>query len=558
MKARTATVLAAVWLAVILLAALAVHRHALHQGLDRLAASGQARLAQAAERLTSQLDSYRAQVNMLARDPRLVAALIAADGALHADPALRDHVLRYGAARIWLLDRDGVLVASSGGPPLDPGGHMLTAALRGRLGFTHMVDANRRLFLLSRGVIDGQAPPIGAVILSVAIDALEFEWSLSPEAIGFFDPRGVYVVSDRLVLQHRHDRAIAAADTALPAFPAYTARTVGGHTLWRFAGTPELPREVLIVDRPVARLGLTARGFIDLAPARAAARQQAALAAAVLALIGLVAGIIALWRRRLADLLAVQTAANAELEHRVAARTAELQATQHQLVQAGKMTALGEMSAGISHELNQPLAAILTFADNARQFLERGRQAEAGSNLGLIGEQVERISRIIRHLRAFARNEDVELKPVDVVGSVREALALLEPLIEKQGTALELDLPDRPVLVTGGRVRLQQVVVNLLTNAVDAMRASDDPRLALSLQTAGDNVVLRVRDHGPGLADPSRVFEPFYSTKELGASKGLGLGLTISYGIIGSFGGTITAENATDGGALFTIALRRA
>lgn len=176
-----------------------------------------------------------------------------------------------------------------------------------------------------------------------------------------------------------------------------------GHELWSFPETTVLPTNALVVSREVPQIDMVARGFLDVASARKAAFERAYLATALLTALGLGIVLIALWRRRVADQLAFEAAANATLEARVEQRTNELRATQDQLVQASKMTALGQMYAGLSHELNQTLAAIRAFAENAAQFRQLGRSEEVDGNLGQISKQVDRMTRIINGLRGFAR-----------------------------------------------------------------------------------------------------------------------------------------------------------
>jgi len=245
------------------------------------------------------------------------------------------------------------------------------------------------------------------------------------------------------------------------------------------------------------------------------------------------------------------------LEARVEERTAQLQAAQNQLVQAGKLTALGQMSAGISHEVSQPLAAIRNFASNGITLIERDRVPEASENLGQITEQVDRINRIIKNLRGFARNETEVAEPVDLSVVLRDALRLVQRRMEEEQITLSYEPPSQAIMVMGGAVRLQQVFVNLMSNSMDAMAEAESRVLTLRIEKSEETARVFVRDTGAGLAEPERAFEPFYTTKDIGASKGLGLGLSISYGIIGSFGGELSCRNLRMG-AEFCVALKRA
>jgi two-component system C4-dicarboxylate transport sensor histidine kinase DctB len=166
------------------------------------------------------------------------------------------------------------------------------------------------------------------------------------------------------------------------------------------------------------------------------------------------------------------------------------------------------------------------------------------------------MGRIIKNLRAFARQESEAMSDVDLGRVVAAALELSEARLRAAGVTVDWTLPSRPVWVRGGEVRLQQVLMNLLANAADAMEAGGV--VTVRIRRAAGRIRLTVADAGVGIAEPDRVFDPFYSTKEVGASEGMGLGLSISYGIVQSFGGTISGCNRPEGGAEFTVELNAA
>lgn len=302
------------------------------------------------------------------------------------------------------------------------------------------------------------------------------------------------------------------------------------------------------------------------------ARTQAFIAATLLVLLLLLAGLavaVVLQRRaRLAERLEAQRATQGLLERRVEERTASLRIeieerraaearlrqTQAELVQAGKLAALGQMSAALSHEINQPLAAIKSYADNAATYLDRDRTAEARGNIETISSMVDRVAAIAGHLRNFARRPKEYAGPVELLPIINAAIDLMEPRLRATGASVVYVPPHKPLWVTGGQVRLQQVIVNLLSNAVDAMEGQPAPRIKVQLHT-GPTTRLTVRDHGPGLAQETlpQVFDPFFTTKPPG--KGLGLGLSISYNMVRDFGGRLHAENHPEGGAVFTLEL---
>jgi len=225
------------------------------------------------------------------------------------------------------------------------------------------------------------------------------------------------------------------------------------------------------------------------------------------------------------------------------------------LVQAGKLSALGQMSAGISHELNQPLMAIQQYADNGSAFLQKGKADRAGDNLGRISDMATRMARIIKNLRAFARNESEPISRVDLVQVINTAVELTAARLQADQVKVDWN-PDQysePVYAWGGEVRLAQVFVNLINNAADAMLDQDERNIWISISTE-KRLAVTVRDIGPGIKEPEKMFDPFYSTKTVGSSEGMGLGLSISYGLVQSFGGNIRGLNANQG-AIFTVEL---
>jgi two-component system C4-dicarboxylate transport sensor histidine kinase DctB len=226
-------------------------------------------------------------------------------------------------------------------------------------------------------------------------------------------------------------------------------------------------------------------------------------------------------------------------------------------VQAGKLAALGQMSAAIAHEINQPLAAIRTFMASAKVFARQGKVAQVVGNLDLITDLAERMARITGHLKTFARkSEPGHPEPVAIERAVEGTLFLLESQIKAAGVNFEKDIePD--LWVSGHAVQLEQVILNLVRNALDAIADRDDPRIRIAARASADTVFISVADNGPGIeADRiNQIFDPFFTTKPVG--KGLGLGLSISYGIVQDFGGQIHAVNRPEGGAELTVELPR-
>lgn len=260
--------------------------------------------------------------------------------------------------------------------------------------------------------------------------------------------------------------------------------------------------------------------------------------------------------RRTWDLLETNRRLSAEIDERRRAEES-LRQTRDELIQAAKLAVLGQLAAGINHELNQPLAAIRAYAENARTFLARQRLESVDLNLEQIVELTARMSEISAQLRQFSRKSGETLTAVSPVACFDYALRLFQTRLRDSDVEVIRRWPDQEVWVRADLVRLEQVLVNLIGNALQAMADTPSPRLELSVEVRGDQVVLGVADNGPGIAEENltRIFEPFFTTKSSG--KGLGLGLSISSRIVDDLGGRLSAANRPEGGALFTIRLPR-
>ena len=229
--------------------------------------------------------------------------------------------------------------------------------------------------------------------------------------------------------------------------------------------------------------------------------------------------------------------------------------TRDDLIQAAKLAALGQMAAGLSHELNQPLAAIRSHAHNSALLLERGRPEEARKAIGRIQALTTRAADLIAHLRRFARKPGVVLSPVPVGDTIETALSLFEPRFEAERVTLTRELPAGRLHVHAEDIRLEQVLVNLIANALDAVAGLENATIAIGARRTGHKVEIWVADSGPGIdrAHLERIFDPFFTTKPVGS--GLGLGLSLSYNIIKDLGGTLAVAETGPAGTRFLITL---
>ncbi len=279
--------------------------------------------------------------------------------------------------------------------------------------------------------------------------------------------------------------------------------------------------------------------------------------------------------QRVAERTADLSQANEQLQKEVGDRIRaemELRAAHDELVQASKLAALGQMAAGITHELNQPLAALRSFSDNTRVLLERGEQAAARDNLEAIASLTDRMGKITNQLKLFVGRARPRNERAQVARALRNVASLLRERL--QGVALEVRVDDAmhpgraapldpsseyPDLVAICEdLRLEQVLINLLGNALDAVAGVPAPRIVVSIEASAGSIAITVADNGPGVPPEllPRLFEPFFTTKEMG--RGLGLGLAISSSIASDAGGALAARNAPEGGAVFVLTLRRA
>ena len=569
---RRGAIVLAFLLAVMALAT-GVWRYGYYQALDQLSRQAASGLTLASDRLTGQLQRYRELAVLLADDPRLSQVLLGDTPSL-ARPLFVEIADKTGALDIVLVDAAGQSTVSASGLDIaeDAITPAIARALRGALGWGHgpWGDRSARTSYFAAPVFSPSGKPAGAVAVIADLVEVEWDWVGSNPAVFFTESNGQVIVTNRseLVFWQRPEGAAGLSPPSGSDAP-FDSYFVGQHEVWQMGWGPYLPRNALHITRPLPVIGLTGEVLVDVSPARRLALLQAAAVAALCLAFGALLFLATERRRTLA-------VANAGLERRVAERTAALEDTnqalrrevsdrqeaqnalaqaQAELVEAGKLSALGQMSAGLSHELNQPLMAIQSFAENGRTFLDRDKTEQARSNLGRISDLAARMDRIIRNLRAFARQENAPAKQTDLTHVLASVLDLVQPRLRQEDVQLVYTAPDQPLWVRGGDVRLGQVFVNLVTNAIDAMQGAERRALFIDLDLA-ETITVHIRDTGPGLDASDKVFEPFYTTKSDGAANGMGLGLSISYGIVQSFGGTIRARNWSDG-AQFSVTLER-
>jgi two-component system, NtrC family, C4-dicarboxylate transport sensor histidine kinase DctB len=570
----------AVAFALVAAAAMIGHAIAARSGLERLRDAAQHRLDMVAAGIDAELARFDYLPSLLEMSPN-VLRLLDRPG----DAQLRNEVNRYlqginataGAETLYVLDRAGVgRAASDWDRPSTPIGtdlsfrpYMQDALAHGRGRFYGIgITSGRAGYYLSYALYS-QGVQRGVATVKVSLEETERTWSKLPGGVLLVDERGVVILSSRAEWKFRPLAPLtpqALADIG-------QTRPYGKADLlpleWNVREHLAADADIVSLDstrylatvRPVNQARWRLLVMDGTAPVQAAARNlaiTAALAVAVLWLLG-----VTRWQRQraLRQKLAAQAALQAahdSLESKVIERTADLRAMQTELVHAGKMAVLGQMSAGMVHELNQPLAALRTLSDNACVLLDQDRQGEARGNLQRIAYLVDRLARVTYQLKAFAHKSETPAVPVLVRQVIANAQLLVSQRLRENGVEFDVLLPDPALAALAEEARLEQVLVNLMGNAIDSMAAAPERRLRIEAAVADDRCVITVSDSGPGIrADIlPRLFEPFTSTKPAGA--GLGLGLMISAHVVREFGGSLRASNPAEGGARFVIELPRA
>ncbi|WP_296762453.1 ATP-binding protein [Sediminimonas sp.] len=519
------------------------------------------RLALYGGNLMSELRRNAIVPQLLARDPTLIAALATSDFS-QSTQRLLSFVEEIGAASLMLLDRDGRAVAATD---------------RNRLGSQHrsasyFVDALRsRDTLFSVGEresggyrftysrrIEQRGEVHGVILVEVDLRKFEQDWKGISDAVLVTDSSGMIILATEPRWRGlTEERALARApaesaiERAIQATADWTAERadayLGGEAVmrvesrlpfrgWRIASFTTYDS---VREKVNGVLALEIMGFAVL------------FALAFYFLSRRTAVRMALFQRESAELRRL----NARLQREIAERERvqeTLAEAEQTLAQSSKLAVLGEMSAAVSHELNQPLAAMKTYLAGARLLVQRNRADEALSAFQRIDDLIGRMGAITRQLKSYARKGGDVFEPVDLRDAVAASLSMMEPQLKQRSVRISRALPAHPVRVMGDRVRIEQVLVNLLRNALDATHGEAEPQIDIIL-AAGETASLSVRDNGPGIADLESLFEPFYTTKKPG--DGVGLGLAISSGIVADMGGRLIARNAEGGGAVFEMQL---
>jgi two-component system, NtrC family, C4-dicarboxylate transport sensor histidine kinase DctB len=599
------------------------------RGIDELRRNAAVRVDRTANSLKSTLERYESLPYLLAEHPFVQDVLVNPDpvNVAHANHYLEDLNRHARATATYIIKADGLCVAASNWnePESFVGVEYqfrpyFVDAVKGGVGrfFGIGTISHDPGYYISQPVLrEGK-------IVGVAVVKLNLEWfqgTDSAEPLLVTDDHGVIFLSSVPAWKYHTVRPLsgAVADSIyqtrqyaqqeIAPLPVTIERTLEGDAqIVRVGGGRYAPR-YLATRRSMGEPDWHLITMASVAPVVADARNATIVTGLAYVSLCLLAFYWRMRRARLREMIrsrGLLQRAYAELNQRVAERTAdlsqaneqlktevtertraeqELRAAHDELIQASKLAALGQMAAGITHELNQPLAALRGFSDNTRVLLERGDQAAARENLEAIAALTERMGKITNQLKLFVGRARPRSARAPLARALRNVLALLQKRLV--GVRVELTLIDAEAATSGvfdptleypdlvancDDLRLEQVLINLISNAVDAtaematgtlhgeaaVSSKPTPHIEITIEATEATLALCVRDNGPGIPDDvlPRLFEPFFTTKEMG--QGLGLGLAISSSIARDAGGSLEARNAPDGGALFVLTLRRA
>ena len=512
-------------------------------------------------RLISELQRVSVVPLLLSRDTGLISDINTKDFQLTSQRLITfsDEIR---VKSITLLERYGRIVASSDRSDLGQnlrGQDFFFNAIR-KSGTVFTISDNekgRRSFFYSRK-LESQGKILGVIVVEVGLDNLFTTWSANDATIMVTNSKGIVLLStDQGFLNQ-------SLETALLSQPTLTVleRAIRATGDWNGSEVDAYIEDQALyrLDTSIPFQGWRLTYLTPFQSVREKVNGVLALGITALALL-LALGFYFLSRRATRqsflfkaeseELRALNDRLSTEITQRERAER-NLQVAEASLEQSSKLAALGEMSAAVSHELNQPLAAMRTYLAAAKLLLSRKRSEEALSSFQRIDDLIGRMGTITQQLKSYSRKGSDDLIPVNFINSINTSIAMMAPQLGQQSVEITKSLPEIPVKVLADPVRLEQVIVNLLRNALDAMKGQTERYLQISL-TAGEMATLTIQDNGPGIENLDEMFEPFFTTKKPG--EGVGLGLAISSSIAKDLDGRLFARNVSPRGAVFEFQL---
>lgn len=499
---------------------------------------------------------------LLSRDPFMITALNAQDFTTTSQ-RLISFAEEIGTSGLRLLDSEGRVVASSDrnelGQNLRSERYFVDALRASDTIFSaNQLETGAYRFVYARR-IEFEKEGLGVVVVDVDLQALEGRWRSPTEAVLVTNSEGKIIIATDprwrgLTLEEAlaNTAPVSALRRAFEATGGYL--ELSGHDTY-FRG-----EAVMRSDSRLGFRGWRLTTFSSYASVRERVNGVLAIEIMVFAILLALAFYLlsrraqnqaGFFRRESEDLRALNARLSSEIAERKKVQK-NLEVAEQSLAQSQKLAALGEMSAAVSHELNQPLAAMRTYLAGAKLLLQRKRVDEAQTSFQRIDDLIERMGAITKQLKSYARKGGDDLEPVDLRNAVSGSLAMMEPQLKRSQVRVITTMPEEPVMVLADRVRLEQVIINLFRNALDATKIVETPQVDI-LVSVGETATLTLRDNGEGIKNLDELFEPFYTTKQPG--EGVGLGLAISSGIVTDLGGNLTARNGQTGGAVFEMQL---
>jgi len=500
---------------------------------------------------------------LLSRDQTLIDSLITRNYS-ETSERLISFKTDLSAASIILMDMNGLVVAATDARDIfveeESPGFYVRALRESETVFQALrIDGQINGFYYARK-IEFEGESIGVIVVEVDIRRQENFWRRSGANVVLSDAKGdILLASNPAWLQTTVQELLIATYR-----PPATERIFG-------AEPDDASKEYVFIDGRRLLVSQVSVGFLGWhlsyfgSLENVQARVNAIIALELMILAMLAAFVFFSISRRTtkkstqiqaesAELRRLNVRLSSEIEQRQRAEQM-LETAEQSLEQTSKLAALGQMSASVSHELNQPLAAMRTYLAGARLLLQRNRTAEALTSFQRIDDLIERMGAITRQLKSHATKATGELVKIDLRDSIASALSMMAPQLGQTQVNIVRNIPDQIADVIGDPVRIEQIIVNLLRNALDAVKPIEDKRIEITLKV-GPTVSLMIQDNGTGIEDADTLFEPFATTKKPG--EGVGLGLAISAGFAADMGGKLTGRNATPVGAIFELQLPRA
>ena len=560
-------------LAVALVCALAALAYALsyRAGIDRLSGQLRDRLTVTQRSVESEIERFGYLPEVLGEDERIIELLAdSTPEAVRLANGYLQTVTSHSLADVaYIIDADGLTLASSNwNLPTSFVGHnygfrpYFGEALRDREGSYYAVGVTTGVpgyFLSAR--IDGPDGPLGVAVVKVDMAPLEQAWARAGEMTGLADEAGVVFLSGIVDWKYRPLHPLASQDRELigqerrydgidvaSRAPLVANPISSGGQVFIEDGNQSLALSAVRIEPQ----GWQLFAALPVAPVADEARLMAGLAG-LLSLVCILVGLYMFQRRQLTRWKLEQ---NAVLERRVAERTAELRETQDSLIHAAKLAALGRMSAAIVHEVSQPLSALDTTLAAAGLHAQNERGAKVQTSIQTGRALLKRMQRTVKHLKSFSsRTQALPADPISLAASVNAAIEIVTPQAREQAVEIRFASDENHVLVAVNAVRIEQVLINLLLNSIDATATLGNSTVAISIGSGTDRALVEIVDSGPGIPEEiaEKITEPFFTTKKTG--EGLGLGLSISRAILEDYGGTLSFAPAAGGGTLTTVSL---